>query len=112
MNLESSYPNKVGTRLLSDDDLRSRFSLRCLSTTLALAWVATGQHAGYVTGGDLRHSVHWAAGIAMCRAAGAVTTNLAGEELHTGAYGMIAAANEETHTFLLASLQRLGMTRP
>lgn len=108
VNLECSYPNSAGTRLLSDESFRSRFSPRCVSTTLALAWVATGQHAGYVTGGDLRHSVHWAAGIALCRAAGAVVTNLAGEELHTGAHGMVAAADAETHAFLLAVLRRLG----
>jgi fructose-1,6-bisphosphatase/inositol monophosphatase family enzyme len=27
--------------------------------------------------------VHWTAGIALCRAAGAVVTNLAGDDLHT-----------------------------
>ena len=64
VNLESSYSNGVGARLLVDETVRSRFSPRCLSSTLALAWVATGQQAGYVTGGDLRSSVHWAAGIA------------------------------------------------
>lgn len=111
VNLESGYPGGVGVRLLSDETLRSRFSPRCLSTTLALAWVATGQQAGYVTGGDLRGSVHWAAGIALCRGSGAVITNLAGEELHTGTHGMIAAADAETHAFLLNSLTELGRTR-
>ena len=110
VNLECSYPNEVGTRLLSDETVRARFSPRCLSTTLALAWVATGQQAAYVTGGDLRGSVHWAAGIALCRAAGAVVTNLAGEELHTGAHGMVAAADTETHAVLLTALRELGKT--
>ena len=83
VNLENRYPGSIGSRLLFDETFRGRFSPRCLSTTLALSWVATGQHAGYITGGDLRHSVHWAAGIALCRAAGAIVTNLAGGELHT-----------------------------
>ena len=90
----------------------TRFSPRCLSTTLALAWVATGQQAGYLTGGHLRGSVHWTAGIALCRAAGAVVTNLAGGDLHTGEHGLIAAADAETHAFLLSRLEsiRTGAT--
>ncbi|GAA5085665.1 inositol monophosphatase family protein [Microbacterium yannicii] len=104
VNLESSYPDDSGTRVLSDELFRARFSPRILSTTLALAWVATGQQAGYLTGGDLQGSVHWTAGIALCRAAGAVVTNLAGDELHTGDHGLIAAADAETHAFLLDRL--------
>ena len=107
VNLDCDYPGSIGTRLLSDEGLRTRFSPRCMSTTLALAWVATGQQAGYVTGGDLRGSVHWAAGIALCRAAGAVISNLAGGDLHTGEHGMIAAADAEAHDFVLARLDSL-----
>ncbi len=105
VNLESSYSNGLGARLLMDDTVRARFSPRCLSSTLALTWVASGQQAGYVTGGDLRGSVHWAAGIALCQAGGAVITNLAGGELHTGHHGMLAAADAETHAFLLAAMR-------
>lgn len=107
VNLESSFPDAIGIRLMSDPGFRGRFSPRFLSTTLALAWVATGQQAGYITGGDLRGSVHWAAGIALCRAAGVVVTNLAGGELHTGEHGMVAAADAETHAFLLSTLHSL-----
>lgn len=105
VNLESSYADGVGARLLLDNTIRSRFSPRCLSSTLALAWVATGRQAAYVTGGDLRGSVHWAAGIALCQAAGAVVTNLAGGALHTGDHGMLAAADAETHEFLLEAIR-------
>ena len=104
---EAAYPADSGIRLLSHAPFRARFSPRCLSTTLALAWVATGQQAGYITGGDLRGSVHWAAGIALCRAAGVQLTNLAGEPLHTGEHGLIAAADAETHALLLSSLTSL-----
>ncbi len=107
VNLESGYPGPVVTRLLVDEAFRSRFSPRCLSSTLALAWVATGRQAGYLTGGELRGSVHWTAAIALCRAAGAVVTNLAGGELHTGGHGLIAAADADTHAFLLETLERL-----
>src|SRR5688572_5384191 len=107
VNLESRYPGSIGTELLFDETFRARFSPRCLSTTLALSWVATGQQAAYITGGDLRSSVHWATGIALCRAAGAVVTNLAGAELHTGEHGMVAAADAETHAFVLAVLNSM-----
>lgn len=105
VNLESEYPNGVGAGLLWDEAVRSRFSPRCLSSTLALAWVASGQQAAYVTGGDLRGSVHWTAGILLCQVAGAVVTNLAGGELHTGDHGMLAAADAETHAFLLDAMR-------
>ena len=105
VNLESTYPNRDGARLLWDEAVRSRFSPRCLSSTLALAWVASGQQAAYVTGGDLRGSVHWTAGILLCQVAGAVVTNLAGGELHTGDHGMLAAADAETHALLLEAMK-------
>lgn len=107
VNLENPYPNASALRLLSDEPFRARFSPRVLSTTLALAWVASGQQAAYVTGGDLRASVHWTAGIALCRAAGVVVTNLAGQELHTGDHGMVAAADPDTHAVLIRRLRAL-----
>ncbi|MCP2635546.1 inositol monophosphatase family protein [Microbacterium sp. HD4P20] len=107
IDLDASYPADIGIRLLSHEPFRAEFGPRCLSTTLALAWVATGQQAGYITGGDLRGSVHWTAGIALCRAAGVRVTNLAGDELHTGEHGLIAAADAETHASLLSAMNSL-----
>jgi myo-inositol-1(or 4)-monophosphatase len=104
LDLESLYPDSPAIRVLFDEAFRERFSPRFLSTTLALAWVATGQQAAYITGGDLRGSVHWAAGIALCHVAGGVITNLAGGELHTGSHGMVAAADDQTHAFVLAAV--------
>ncbi len=72
-----------------------------VSTTLALAWVAAGRRAAYVTDGHLRDSVHFAAGLALCRAAGCVVTGIDGQPLHTGAGGVVAAADAETHAALL-----------
>jgi hypothetical protein len=43
-----------------------------------LAWVAAGRRAAYVTEGDLRDSVHFAAGIALCQAAGCIVAGLHG----------------------------------
>jgi myo-inositol-1(or 4)-monophosphatase len=63
--------------LHTDDGFVRRFWPRVVSTTLAVAWVAAGRRAAYVTAGHLAESVHFAAGIALCRAAGCVVTALA-----------------------------------
>jgi myo-inositol-1(or 4)-monophosphatase len=91
----------IGAQLAADPDFRRRFSPRIESTTLALAWVATGQRLGYVTDGLHRGSVHFAAGIALCQAAGCVITDFNGDPVHT-ARGIVAAADPETHAALLA----------
>ena len=104
VNLETRDPRGLVVGMLSNEVLFTRFSPRCFSSTLALAWVAAGKQAAYVTGGALRGSVHWEAGIALCRAAGAVVTNLDGGDLHTGGQGLIAAADAETHEFVLTAL--------
>ncbi len=55
-----------------------RFGIRGLSTSLAATWVASGRRAAYLQHGDVRDSVHFAAPIAVCRAAGCVITGLDG----------------------------------
>jgi myo-inositol-1(or 4)-monophosphatase len=99
-------PPPTTLALLADPAFAARFGPRVLSTTLALAWVASGQRAAYVTDGDLEGSVHFTAGIALCVAAGCVVTNLAGGPIHTGAGGLIAAADAATHDALLAMTAR------
>lgn len=89
-------------RLLADPGFADRFWPRVLSTTLALAWVAAGRHAAYVTAGDLSVSVHSASGIALCQAAGCVVTGLRGQPVHTGVGGLVAAADQTTHAALIA----------
>jgi myo-inositol-1(or 4)-monophosphatase len=81
-----------------------------VSTTLAVAWVAAGRRAAYVTDGHLRDSVHFAAGIAVCQAAGCVVTGIDGQPLHTGTGGLLAAADEQPHAALLTLIgkQRAG----
>ena len=92
----------LGAQLLTDEKLREAFALRVFSTTLALAWVAVGRQAGYITDGSLRDSVHYTAGIILCRAAGATITDFHGDPLHT-ASGLIVAATPEAHQRLLES---------
>jgi myo-inositol-1(or 4)-monophosphatase len=86
----------------ADLDFATRFSPRVVSSSLALAWVATGQRAAYVTNGDLRENVHFAAGLALCEAAGCKITDLQGQACGSGATGLIAAADAPTHSVLLA----------
>lgn len=90
----------VGAQLIADQAFRDVFAPRVLSSTLAVAWVAAGRRAAYVTDGHLKGSVHFAAGIALCQAAGCVVTDFNGDPVHTGR-GLIAAADRATHRQLI-----------
>lgn len=90
----------LGPQLLTDPAFRSAFGPRVMSTTLAVAWVAAGRRTGYVSDGLFVENVHYAAGIALCRRAGCVVTDLAGEPLQ-GGRGLIIAADDETHQCLV-----------
>ncbi|MEU4222068.1 inositol monophosphatase family protein [Actinoplanes sp. NPDC026623] len=105
VNLDPPFPNYgvfSAARMLADEGFIEQFRPRVVSTTLAVAWVAAGRRAAYVTDGHLRDSVHFAAGIALCQAAGCVVTGIDGQPIHTGAGGLVAAADEQTHAALLA----------
>jgi myo-inositol-1(or 4)-monophosphatase len=105
LNFDPPFQNAPRFRavaLAGDPAFVARFRPRVVSSTIALAWVATGQRAGYVTDGDLRDSVHFAAGLALCQGAGCVVTNLFGEPWESGPTGLIAAADNQTHAALLA----------
>lgn len=108
VNLDPPPPHSPAfraARLLTDARLTERLRPAPTATTLAVSWVAAGRRAAYVTDGDLRDSVHFAAGIALCRAAGCVVTGLRGQRLHTGAGGLLVAADHETHAALLAAVE-------
>ncbi|WP_424211144.1 inositol monophosphatase family protein [Streptomyces sp. BI20] len=114
VNLDPPFPNSPAfraARLLDSAGFAARFRPRVISTTLAVPWVAAGRRAAYVTDGHLRDSVHFAAGIAVCEAAGCVVTNLAGGPVHTGAGGLIVAADPATHAGLLAAIADAGTSR-
>ncbi|MEV8511507.1 inositol monophosphatase family protein [Dactylosporangium sp. NPDC051484] len=104
VNLDPPFPNNdvfLAARMLAEDGFIEQFRPRVVSTTLAVAWVAAGRRAAYVTDGHLRESVHFAAGIALCQAAGCVVTGIDGQPMHSGAGGLVAAADEPTHAALL-----------
>lgn len=100
----------LGPQLLADPAFRSAFGPRVMSTTLAVAWVAAGRRAGYVSDGSFVENVHYAAGTALCRRAGCVVTDLAGEPLE-GGRGLLVAADLETHR-LLVDLVRPHLVDP
>ena len=115
LNLDPPYPNGewfAAARLLDSTRFRGSFSPRVLSTTLTLTWVAAGRRAAYVTDGDLRDSVHFAAGIALCQGAGCRVSDLRGQPVHSGVGGLIAAADDETHAALVTIIADYWWARP
>lgn len=98
--------------VLADPAFFETYQPRVTSSTLALAWVAAGRHAAYVTEGDLSDNVHFAAGVGLCQASGCVVTDLEGGPVRTradapvGAGGLLAAADHATHAALLHLVQR------
>lgn len=109
VNLDPPFPSAPGFRavdLLAHSDFVERFRPRVVSTSLALAWVAAGKRAAYVTdGGDLTASLHFAAGIALCRAAGCVVSGVDGTPIGQAGRGLVVAADSETHERLLSMIQ-------
>jgi myo-inositol-1(or 4)-monophosphatase len=109
LNVDPPFPNAPAFKaamLATDPDFCSMFRARVVSTSLALTWVASGQRAGYVTDGDLRDSVHAAAGLAICESAGCTLTDLHGQSWGKAATGLIAAADAEAHARLLMLIRK------
>jgi myo-inositol-1(or 4)-monophosphatase len=98
----SNAPAFKASTLAADPAFEAAFRPRVVSSSIALAWVATGQRAAYVTDGDPRDSVHFAAGLAVCEAAGCVVTDLFGRPWGDGPTGLLVAADAKTHGQLLA----------
>ncbi|NGN63218.1 inositol monophosphatase family protein [Streptomyces sp. A7024] len=109
VDLDPPFPSAPGFRavdLLAHPGFGERFRPRVVSSTIALAWVAAGKRAAYVTdGGDLSGSVHFAAGIALCRAAGCTVTGIDGGPVGEGGRGLVAAADAETHARLMSLIR-------
>lgn len=91
--------------LFGDPAFWDAYGGRVVSSSMALAWVASGGRAAYLTDGDVRRSVHFAAGIAVCRAAGCIVTDLAGRSVGSGD-GLLVAADAATSTHLLGLVAR------
>jgi myo-inositol-1(or 4)-monophosphatase len=108
LNIDPPFaaPAFRATRLAAHQDFMDRFKPRVVSSSIALAWVATGQRAAYVTDGDVRDSVHFAAGMALCEAAGCTLTDLHGRAVGEAPTGLVAAADASTHATLIEIIKR------
>jgi myo-inositol-1(or 4)-monophosphatase len=109
LNFDPPFTNAPAFKaaaLAADSDFAARFRPRVVSTSMALAWVATGQRAAYLTDGDVRDSVHFAAGLALCEAAGCAVTDLHGDAWGNGSSGLIVGADLETHATLLGLVRK------
>jgi myo-inositol-1(or 4)-monophosphatase len=89
--------------LIGRPGFQERYAPRVVSSSLGLAWVAAGRFAGYVAESDVSDSVHYAAGLALCRGAGCFVTDLDGGDVTSGR-GLLAAADAATHLDLLGLL--------
>ena len=104
LNLDPPFPNASRFRtaaLAAHPQFSATFRPRVVSSTIAVAWVATGQRAAYVSDGDFRDNVHFAAGLALCEASGCVVTDLRGRPWGAGPGGLLIAADRECHAALL-----------
>jgi myo-inositol-1(or 4)-monophosphatase len=111
LNLDPPFPSAPTFRaaaLGADDEFLSHFRPRVVSSSLALTWVATGQRAAYVTDGQVRNSVHFSAGLAICVASGATISDLHGCPVGAAPAGAIVAADADTHSALLRFVARLS----
>jgi len=111
LSFDPPFPNAPGFRavgLAADEEFTARFSPRVVSSSLALTWVATGRRAAYVTDGEIRASIDFSAGLAICEAAGCTASSLDGGSWNRAAGGLIVAADQPTHATLveLARKQR------
>jgi myo-inositol-1(or 4)-monophosphatase len=109
LNLDPPFlnaPRFKAVTLAADAEFVAAFRPRVVSSSLALAWVATGQRAAYLSDGDVRDSVHFAAGLAVCEGAGCVVTDLQGRAWNAGPAGVLAAADTETHQALSTIIKK------
>ena len=102
----SNAPEFKAAALAADSDFAASFRPRVVSTSMALTWVATGQRAAYITDGDVRDSVHFAAGLALCEAAGCTLSDLRGNAYGSGATGLIVGADFKTHAALVTLVRK------
>ncbi len=102
--VDASMPAERTAVLLSALSSTAHLRPVMLATSLATAWVAAGRLAGYVEAAGRLDSVHFAAGIAIARAAGCVVTDVTGAPLTADSIGLVVAADRATHEALIAAL--------
>ena len=86
---------------------RDRFDVRCLSTTLSLAYVAAGRIASCLLF-SAPSPVHVAAGALLAKEAGALVSDLEGRAWTMGSPSLLASGDEAIHHEVLALLESGG----
>ena len=80
------------------------WELRMLSSTLSLAYVASGRIGAYLLL-ELSSPVHAAAGALLCEEAGAIVTDRFGSPWTVGCPSILAAAGPDLHAAILALIR-------
>lgn len=106
VNFYGAQENGRIVRLPMMPAFQKRFHMRVYSTTLTVPWVAAERRIAYISEGNMKNDLHFAAGIAICQAAGCIVTNIDGLPLYTGAGGVLIAADAETHSVLVDMLHK------
>jgi myo-inositol-1(or 4)-monophosphatase len=109
LHVDAPFPSAPAFKAVmraADAAFAARVRPRVVSTSVALTWVATGPRAADIMDGDVRNSVHFAAGLAICDAAGCTVTDLRGQGWGSGATGLVAAADAEAHAALLSLVRK------
>ena len=73
-----------------------KWDLRMLSSTLSMAYLASGRLAAYLLF-EISSPVHIAAGALLCQEAGGVVTNISGEPWTVEYNSILAAGSPELH---------------
>jgi myo-inositol-1(or 4)-monophosphatase len=94
----------MGGQLVGDPQLRKMYGPRVISSTLGVVGVAAGRRAAYISDGRFRGNLHFAAGIAICAAAGCIITDLGGHPLHAGR-GLVISSDKATHDRVLTLVE-------
>jgi myo-inositol-1(or 4)-monophosphatase len=81
-----------------------RWELRMLSSTLSLAYLASGRIGAYLLL-ELSSPVHAAAGALLCEEAGAIVTDRFGSPWTVGCPSILAAAGSDVHADILALIR-------
>jgi len=94
----------IGAEFTRAAILADKWDLRMLSSTLSLAYLASGRIGAYLLL-ELSSPVHTAAGVLLCEEAGAIVTDRLGSPWAVGCPSILAAAGPRLHADILALIR-------
>lgn len=112
VDVDFDVDREWSARVVTAPAFTEAFGLRVVSSSLAAVWVADGRRAGYVYAGPARDSVHFAAPVALCLAAGCVVSDLEGRPYDAPtSQGLVVGADAATHAALLLAVRQAAGDR-